>query len=62
MRARGGGPGVSMAKGGDIIRLGKALRSATADIEKTLPAACAAIVQDHALRPWPARSMNSSGC
>ena len=27
-----------MAKGGDIIRLGKALRSATADIEKTLPA------------------------
>ncbi len=30
--------GVSMAKGGDIIRLGKALRSATADIEKTLPA------------------------
>ncbi len=30
--------GVSMAKGGDIIRLGKALRSATAQIEKTLPA------------------------
>ena len=30
--------GVSMAKGGDIIRLGKALNTATADIEKTLPA------------------------
>ena len=30
--------GVSMAKGGDIIRLGKALNIATADIEKTLPA------------------------
>ncbi|QIL43613.1 efflux RND transporter permease subunit [Acidovorax sp. HDW3] len=30
--------GVSMAKGGDIIRLGKALREATARIEKTLPA------------------------
>ncbi|HQY40109.1 MAG TPA: efflux RND transporter permease subunit, partial [Giesbergeria sp.] len=30
--------GVSMAKGGDIIRLGKALNAATADIEKTLPA------------------------
>jgi len=27
-----------MAKGGDIIRLGKALNTATADIEKTLPA------------------------
>lgn len=30
--------GVSMAKGGDIIRLGKALGAATARIEKTLPA------------------------
>ncbi|MDP2768879.1 MAG: efflux RND transporter permease subunit [Giesbergeria sp.] len=30
--------GVSMVKGGDIIRLGKALNTATADIEKTLPA------------------------
>lgn len=30
--------GVSMAKGGDIIALGKALQTATARIEKTLPA------------------------
>lgn len=30
--------GISMAKGGDIIGLGKALREATARIEKTLPA------------------------
>lgn len=30
--------GISMAKGGDIIRLGKALRQATASIESTLPA------------------------
>jgi multidrug efflux pump len=30
--------GISMAKGGDIIRLGKALKQATASIEKTLPA------------------------
>jgi multidrug efflux pump subunit AcrB len=30
--------GISMAKGGDIIRLGKALQAATARIEKTLPA------------------------
>ncbi|MBO9679970.1 MAG: efflux RND transporter permease subunit [Acidovorax sp.] len=30
--------GVSMAKGGDIIRLGQALRGATGKIEKTLPA------------------------
>jgi len=30
--------GVSMAKGGDIIRLGKALHVATAEIEKRLPA------------------------
>ncbi len=30
--------GVSMAKGGDIIRLGHALQEATARIEKTLPA------------------------
>ncbi|KAB2905998.1 MAG: efflux RND transporter permease subunit [Burkholderiaceae bacterium] len=30
--------GVSMAKGGDIIRLGQALRSATERVEKTLPA------------------------
>ncbi|SFE87935.1 Multidrug efflux pump subunit AcrB [Paracidovorax wautersii] len=30
--------GVSMAKGGDIVRLGKALHEATARIEKTLPA------------------------
>jgi multidrug efflux pump subunit AcrB len=30
--------GISMAKGGDIIRLGKALQQATARIEKTLPA------------------------
>ncbi len=30
--------GVSMAKGGDIIRLGRALGEATAQIEKTLPA------------------------
>jgi multidrug efflux pump subunit AcrB len=30
--------GVSMAKGGDIIRLGQALHAATAKIEKTLPA------------------------
>jgi multidrug efflux pump len=29
--------GVSMAKGGDIIALGKALKEATAKIEKTLP-------------------------
>ena len=30
--------GISMAAGGDIIALGKALRAATADFEKTLPA------------------------
>ncbi|WOI43745.1 efflux RND transporter permease subunit [Acidovorax sp. BLS4] len=30
--------GVSMAKGGDIIRLGEALKTATQNIEKTLPA------------------------
>ncbi|MBV8620479.1 MAG: efflux RND transporter permease subunit [Curvibacter sp.] len=30
--------GVSMAKGGDIIRLGKALKAVSARIEKTLPA------------------------
>jgi multidrug efflux pump len=30
--------GVSMAKGGDIIALGKALNAATVEIEKTLPA------------------------
>jgi multidrug efflux pump subunit AcrB len=30
--------GVSMTKGGDIIRLGKALHAATSDVEKTLPA------------------------
>ncbi len=30
--------GISMAKGGDIIRLGKALQQATVRIEKTLPA------------------------
>ena len=30
--------GVAMAKGGDVIRMGKALRLAVADIQKTLPA------------------------
>ncbi|KWT84301.1 MULTISPECIES: efflux RND transporter permease subunit [unclassified Variovorax] len=30
--------GISMAKGGDIIELGKSLRAATADIDKRLPA------------------------
>ena len=30
--------GISMAKGGDIIALGKALKGAVADIERTLPA------------------------
>jgi multidrug efflux pump len=30
--------GISMAKGGDIIELGQALRAATADIDKRLPA------------------------
>ncbi|MCQ9977023.1 efflux RND transporter permease subunit, partial [Staphylococcus aureus] len=30
--------GVSMTKGGDIIRLGKSLRGAVGDISRTLPA------------------------
>ena len=34
--------GISMAKGGDIIALGKALKVATADIERNLPAGMAA--------------------
>jgi multidrug efflux pump subunit AcrB len=39
--------GVSMAKGGDIIALGKALKVATARIEKTLPAGVSLLqVQD----------------
>ena len=39
--------GVSMAKGGDIIALGKALQVATARIEKTLPAGVSLVqVQD----------------
>lgn len=39
--------GVSMAKGGDIIRLGKALQAATLEIEKTLPAGVVLVnVQD----------------
>ncbi|MFT4195857.1 efflux RND transporter permease subunit [Ottowia sp.] len=39
--------GVSMAKGGDIIALGKALKEATAQIEQTLPAGVAlAQIQD----------------
>ena len=39
--------GVSMAKGGDIIALGKALQAATARIEKTLPAGVSLVqVQD----------------
>ena len=41
--------GVSMAKGGDIIRLGKA-RACAWPMCRTSP------------RPWPARSMNSSRC
>jgi multidrug efflux pump subunit AcrB len=41
------GLGVSMAKGGDIIELGKALKVSIADIEKTLPAGVRVIqVQD----------------
>ena len=41
------GLGVSMAKGGDIIELGKALQVSIADIEKTLPAGVRLIqVQD----------------
>ena len=41
------GLGVSMAKGGDIIQLGKALQTATARIEKTLPAGVSLVqVQD----------------
>ena len=41
------GLGVSMAKGGDIIQLGKALQTATARIEKTLPAGVTLVqVQD----------------
>ncbi|MBU6225343.1 MAG: efflux RND transporter permease subunit [Burkholderiales bacterium] len=41
------GLGVSMAKGGDIIQLGKALQTATSRIEKSLPAGVALVqVQD----------------
>ncbi|NBW55542.1 MAG: efflux RND transporter permease subunit, partial [Betaproteobacteria bacterium] len=41
------GLGVSMAKGGDIIQLGKALQTATTRIEKTLPAGVSLVqVQD----------------
>ncbi|MBL0943946.1 MAG: efflux RND transporter permease subunit [Hydrogenophaga sp.] len=39
--------GISMAKGGDIIRLGKALKGVVANIERTLPAGMALVqVQD----------------
>ena len=39
--------GVSMAKGGDIVALGKALRTTVADLEKTLPAGARLVqVQD----------------
>ena len=39
--------GISMAKGGDIIAMGKALKGVTADIEATLPAGMALLqVQD----------------
>lgn len=39
--------GVSMTKGGDIIALGKALKTATADLEKSLPAGVSLVqIQD----------------
>ncbi len=42
--------GVSMAKGGDIVRMGEALKEATARIEKTLPAGVRLVnVQDQPL-------------
>ncbi|MBS0291568.1 MAG: efflux RND transporter permease subunit [Proteobacteria bacterium] len=44
------GLGISMAKGGDIIALGKALRAATADIQAQLPAG----VQLHQVQDQPA--------
>ncbi|MBS0389868.1 MAG: efflux RND transporter permease subunit [Proteobacteria bacterium] len=44
------GLGISMAKGGDIIALGKALRAAAADIQATLPAG----VQLHQVQDQPA--------
>jgi len=49
--------GISMAKGGDIIRLGKALRQATAKIEKSLPAG----VQMMQIQDQPAAVSRSVG-
>ncbi|ASI68534.1 multidrug transporter AcrB [Diaphorobacter nitroreducens] len=51
------GLGISMAKGGDIIRLGKALRAAAADIQARLPAG----VQLHQVQDQPAAVAESVG-
>ncbi|ACM32603.1 efflux RND transporter permease subunit [[Acidovorax] ebreus] len=51
------GLGISMAKGGDIIRLGKALRTAAADIQARLPAG----VQLHQVQDQPAAVADSVG-
>ncbi|MGB3880344.1 MAG: efflux RND transporter permease subunit [Diaphorobacter nitroreducens] len=51
------GLGISMAKGGDIIRLGKALRAAAADIQARLPAG----VQLHQVQDQPAAVADSVG-
>ncbi|MGE4328674.1 efflux RND transporter permease subunit [Diaphorobacter sp.] len=51
------GLGISMAKGGDIIRLGKALRTAAADIQARLPAG----VQLHQVQDQPAAVAESVG-
>uniref|UniRef100_UPI0028AE404C efflux RND transporter permease subunit n=1 Tax=Diaphorobacter nitroreducens TaxID=164759 RepID=UPI0028AE404C len=51
------GLGISMAKGGDIIRLGKALRTAAAGIQARLPAG----VQLHQVQDQPAAVADSVG-
>ncbi|WP_312304656.1 efflux RND transporter permease subunit [Diaphorobacter nitroreducens] len=51
------GLGISMAKGGDIIRLGKALRAAAADIQARLPAG----MQLHQVQDQPAAVADSVG-
>lgn len=51
------GLGISMAKGGDIVALGKALRSAVADIQSKLPAG----VQLHQVQDQPAAVADSVG-
>jgi multidrug efflux pump subunit AcrB len=51
-----------MAKGGDIIALGKALKTATQQIDRQLPAGLKLVQLQDQPRRWPVRSTSSSAC